>query len=66
MKSNREVMQPSINAKVNHLQEAKSPQKSAQIRDLDLYSLEDVEHQSAKVKGGQRNFAMGILYRLFG
>lgn len=66
MKSNREVMQPSINAKVNHLQEAKIPQKSAQIRDLDLYSLEDVEHQSAKVKGGQRNFAMGILYRLFG
>lgn len=67
MKSNREVMQPSsINAKVNHLQEVKSPQKSAQIRDLDLYSLEDVEHQSAKVKGGQRNFAMGILYRLFG
>ncbi|MEO0013144.1 MAG: hypothetical protein RLZZ535_1533 [Cyanobacteriota bacterium] len=66
MKSNREVMQPSINAKVNHLQEAKVPQKSAQIRDLDLYCLEDVEHQSAKVKGGQRNFAMGILYRLFG
>lgn len=67
MKSNREVMQPSsINAKVNHLQEAKITQKSAQIRDLDLYSLEDVEHQSAKVKGGQRNFAMGILYRLFG
>lgn len=67
MKSNREVMQPSsINAKVNHLQEAKITHKSAHIRDLDLYSLEDVEHQSAKVKGGQRNFAMGILYRLFG
>lgn len=67
MKSNREVMQPSkIHAKVNHLQEVKSSPKSAQIRDLDLYSLEDVEHQSAKVKGGQRNFAMGILYRLFG
>jgi hypothetical protein len=67
MKSNREVMQPSsINVKVNHLQEAKIPQKSAHIRDLDLYSLEDVEHQSAKVKGGQRNLAMGILYRLFG
>ncbi|MEY2833412.1 MAG: hypothetical protein RLZZ574_2671 [Cyanobacteriota bacterium] len=67
MKSNREVMQPSsINAKVNHLQEAKISQKSAHIRDLDLYSLEDVEHQSANVKGGQRNFAMGILYRLFG
>ncbi|MBW4536717.1 MAG: HetP family heterocyst commitment protein [Pleurocapsa minor HA4230-MV1] len=66
MKSNREVMQPSINAKVHHLQEAKITQKSANIRDLDLYSLEDADHQSAKVKGGQRNFAMGILYRLFG
>ncbi|MEN9520141.1 MAG: hypothetical protein RLZZ381_2729 [Cyanobacteriota bacterium] len=67
MKSNREEMQSlKINSKVNHLQEAKISHKSSHIRDLELCSLENVEHQSAKVKGGQRNFAMGILSHLFG
>lgn len=67
MKSNREEMQSlKINSKVNHLQEAKISHKSSHIRDLELCSLENVEHQSAKVKGGQKNFAMGILSHLFG
>ncbi|PSB08210.1 hypothetical protein C7B62_17450 [Pleurocapsa sp. CCALA 161] len=66
MKSNREPIQISQHtAKVSHLSEAKNNQKSAQIKDLDLYCLEDVEHQSNKVKGGQKSLPMRILSRLF-
>lgn len=66
MKSNREMQPSKVNAKISHFPEAKNKQQSAQIKDIDLYCLEDIEPQSAQVKGGQRNFAMGILYRLFG
>jgi hypothetical protein len=66
MKSNREPIQMSQHtAKVSHFSEAKNNQKSAQIKDLDLYCLEDVEHQSSKVKGGQKSLPMRILSRLF-
>lgn len=66
MKSNREPIQISEHtAKVSHLSEAKNNQKSAQIKDLDLYCLEDAEHQSSEVKGGQKSLPMRILSRLF-
>ena len=66
MKSNRETIQiPQQNAKVSHFPEAKNNQKSTQIKDLDLYCLEDAGHQSSKVKGGQKSLPMRILSRLF-
>jgi hypothetical protein len=68
MKTNCETTHRSnINSKVSNFEDARNKQQSVhKLRDLDLYCLEEVEHQSTKVKGGKKSFSMGILSRLFG
>jgi hypothetical protein len=68
MKTNCETTeQLNTNLKVGNFQEAKNKQQSVhKLRDLDFYSIEEVEDQSTKVKGGEKSFSMGLLYRMFG